>query len=51
MTRTLLAVFAHPDDESNAAGGTLARYVREGTQVILVRENDCGVIAQIERGL
>jgi len=51
MTRTLLAVFAHPDDESNAVGGTLARCAREGTHVILVRENDCGMIAQIEHGL
>jgi len=33
---TLLAVFAHPDDESNAAGGTLARYAREGANVVLV---------------
>lgn len=51
MTRTLLAVFAHLDDESNATGGALARCAREGTHVILVRENGCGVIAQIERGL
>ena len=36
MTRALLAVFAHPDDESNAAGGTLARYAREGANVVLV---------------
>ena len=36
MTHTLLAVFAHPDDESNAAGGTLARYAREGANVVLV---------------
>ena len=33
---SLLAIFAHPDDESNAAGGTLARYAREGTDVTLV---------------
>ncbi len=33
---SLLAVFAHPDDESNAAGGTLARYAREGAAVTLV---------------
>ncbi|HEX7594211.1 MAG TPA: PIG-L family deacetylase [Anaerolineae bacterium] len=36
MTQTLLAIFAHPDDESNAAGGTLARYAREGADVTLV---------------
>ena len=33
---SLLAIFAHPDDESNAAGGTLARYAREGATVTLV---------------
>lgn len=34
--RTLLAVFAHPDDEAFGPGGTLAKYAREGTRVILV---------------
>lgn len=33
---TLLAVFAHPDDESLVAGGTLARYAAAGVQVALV---------------
>jgi N-acetyl-1-D-myo-inositol-2-amino-2-deoxy-alpha-D-glucopyranoside deacetylase len=33
---SLLAVFAHPDDESFATGGTLARYAREGVAVSLV---------------
>ena len=33
---SLLAIFAHPDDESNAAGGALARYAREGADVTLV---------------
>lgn len=35
MRRTLLAVFAHPDDESFATGGTLARYARAGVRVVL----------------
>jgi LmbE family N-acetylglucosaminyl deacetylase len=29
----LLAVFAHPDDESFGAGGTLAKYARHGVEV------------------
>lgn len=32
----LLAVFAHPDDESFGAGGTLAKYAAEGVEVHLV---------------
>jgi len=34
--RTLLAIFAHPDDETSGAGGTIARYVREGEQAFVV---------------
>jgi len=34
--RTLLAVFAHPDDESFGPGGTLARYAAEGVTVHLI---------------
>ena len=33
--RTLLAVLAHPDDESFGIGGTLARYAAEGVRVAL----------------
>ncbi|MDX1646460.1 MAG: PIG-L family deacetylase [Longimicrobiales bacterium] len=36
MTPTLLAVLAHPDDESLGLGGTLARYAAEGVRVHLV---------------
>jgi LmbE family N-acetylglucosaminyl deacetylase len=32
----LLAVFAHPDDESFAVGGTLAKYAAEGVEVVIV---------------
>lgn len=32
----LMAVFAHPDDESFGNGGTLARYAREGVHLSLV---------------
>jgi LmbE family N-acetylglucosaminyl deacetylase len=34
--RTLLAVLAHPDDESFGMGGTLALYARQGVQVHLI---------------
>jgi N-acetylglucosamine malate deacetylase 2 len=35
-TRILAAVLAHPDDESFAIGGTLARYAREGQRIHLI---------------
>ncbi|NPV57807.1 MAG: GlcNAc-PI de-N-acetylase [Anaerolineae bacterium] len=34
--RTLLAVLAHPDDETFGIGGTLAMYAQQGAQVYLV---------------
>lgn len=34
--RRLLAVFAHPDDESMGIGGTLAKYAAEGVETYLV---------------
>ncbi len=36
MTQTLLAVFAHPDDETFGPGGTLARYAAQGVAVHLI---------------
>ncbi len=36
MSRRLLAVFAHPDDESFICGGTLAKYASEGVDITLV---------------
>ncbi|MFD4638764.1 PIG-L deacetylase family protein [Lentzea sp. NPDC058436] len=34
--RTLLAVHAHPDDESRSTGGILAHYARQGVRIVLV---------------
>ncbi|HUF38515.1 MAG TPA: PIG-L family deacetylase [Anaerolineales bacterium] len=36
MRKTLLAIMAHPDDESFGIGGTLARYAAEGVDVHLI---------------
>ena len=36
MQHSLLAVFAHPDDEAFGTGGTLARYAEQGYKVYLV---------------
>jgi LmbE family N-acetylglucosaminyl deacetylase len=33
---TLMTVHAHPDDEANSTGGTLARYSAEGVRTVLV---------------
>ena len=35
MPRTIAAVFAHPDDETFATGGTLAKYASEGARIVL----------------
>ena len=33
---TLMAVFAHPDDEAFGTGGTLTKYAAEGNDVYVV---------------
>jgi N-acetyl-1-D-myo-inositol-2-amino-2-deoxy-alpha-D-glucopyranoside deacetylase/mycothiol S-conjugate amidase len=51
--RVLLAVFAHPDDESFGPGGTLAKYAAEGAEVWLVCATDgnaCTVEASLLTG-
>jgi mycothiol S-conjugate amidase len=40
LKKVLLAVLAHPDDESYGMGGTLARYVAEGVDVHVVIATD-----------
>ena len=39
----LLAVFAHPDDESFAVGGTLAKYAAEGVEIVIVSATRGGI--------
>lgn len=50
-SRTLLGVFAHPDDESFGPGGTLARYATEGVQVhvIIATDGDAGSVTESHR--
>ena len=50
-TRTLLGVFAHPDDESFGPGGTLARYAAEGVHVhvIIATDGDAGSVTESHR--
>lgn len=45
---TLMAVFAHPDDEAFGTGGTLAKYASEGCDVYLVSatRGEAGKIAE-----
>jgi len=45
--RTLLGIFAHPDDESFGPGGTLARYAAEDVQVHVIIATD-GIAGSVE---
>jgi mycothiol S-conjugate amidase len=47
MPRTLLVVYAHPDDESFGNAGTLARYTAEGVAVhyACATRGECGGVA------
>src|SRR6187399_1905474 len=45
--RTLLGVFAHPDDETFGPGATLARYAAEGAQVHVIIATD-GIAGSVE---
>jgi mycothiol S-conjugate amidase len=47
--RTLVGVFAHPDDESFGPGGTLAKYAAEGANVHVIIATD-GIAGSVEEG-
>ena len=42
MTKTLLAVLAHPDDESFGLGGTLAFYASKGYDLVIAHGSQFG---------
>ena len=44
--RTLVAIFAHPDDEAFGTGGTLTKYAHEGVDVHLIMAT-CGEAGQV----
>ena len=48
VEHSLLAVFAHPDDEAFGTGGTLARYASEGvaTTLVCATRGEVGEIAE-----
>jgi len=48
MEKKLLAMVAHPDDESFGIGGTLARYAAEGVDVhvIIATDGAAGSVAE-----
>ncbi len=49
MQKRLLAVFAHPDDESFGPGGTLAKYSQEGVevQILCATKGEAGRISSL----
>lgn len=51
-TRRLMAILAHPDDESLGMGGTLAKYARDGADVFLLTatRGDLGRFRGLPRG-
>ncbi|MEX1021359.1 MAG: PIG-L family deacetylase [Litorilinea sp.] len=48
--RTLLGIFAHPDDESFGPGATLARYAAEGVDVHVIIATD-GIEGSVEKSI
>lgn len=49
MTKRMLVVLAHPDDESFGMGGTLARYAAEGVEVHVAIATD-GAVGSVAEG-
>src|SRR3989304_9546388 len=49
MTKTLLAVLAHPDDESFGLGGPLALYARKGsdTYYVCATRGEAGTVDEV----
>ncbi len=49
MTKQMLLIFAHPDDESFALGGTIAKYADQGVTITLVTatKGEAGKVAEI----
>ncbi|HWQ42329.1 MAG TPA: PIG-L family deacetylase [Desulfosporosinus sp.] len=49
MARQMLLIFAHPDDESFALGGTIAKYAEQGVTITLVAatKGEAGKVAGI----
>ena len=48
MPKTILAVLAHPDDESFGLGGTLALYARKGfdTYYVCATRGEAGTVTE-----
>lgn len=44
--KTLLVIFAHPDDESHGPAGTLAKYAREGVEIhyLCATRGEAGIV-------
>ena len=49
MVKQMLLIFAHPDDESFALGGTIAKYAEQGVRITLVAatKGEAGKVAGI----
>ena len=46
--RTILGIFAHPDDESMGPGATLAKYAAAGHRVAFTTATDGGAVGGVK---